>query len=160
MPGLPNNNPTAGQSSGDFEQFQGFSSKTMQDDFGDFQQSSSMQFPAMPSTRQSEVPRSGQADVFSVASHGDQTRQQLAVNVGHVPVTSSVQQADVGDFHQSLSTQFPAVPSTQQSQVTSSINGMYIYELSLIGMQLPEKYKEHFDVWSEGPSSGVASNSI
>ena len=28
-------------------------------------------------------------------------------------------------------------------------------KLSLEGMQLPEKYKENFDVSSEGPSSGV-----
>jgi hypothetical protein len=25
-----------------------------------------------------------------------------------------------------------------------------------IGMQLPEKYKENFEVWSEGPSSLIA----
>jgi hypothetical protein len=30
-------------------------------------------------------------------------------------------------------------------------------KLSLVGMQLPEKYKENFDVSSEGPSSGVTS---
>jgi hypothetical protein len=29
-------------------------------------------------------------------------------------------------------------------------------KLSLVGMQLPEKYKENFDVSSEGPSSGVS----
>ena len=29
-------------------------------------------------------------------------------------------------------------------------------KLSLAGMQLPEKYKENFDVSSEGPSSGVS----
>jgi hypothetical protein len=28
-------------------------------------------------------------------------------------------------------------------------------KLSLVGRQLPEKYKENFDVSSEGPSSGV-----
>ena len=28
-------------------------------------------------------------------------------------------------------------------------------KLSLVGMQLPEKYKENFDVSSEGSSSGV-----
>jgi hypothetical protein len=28
-------------------------------------------------------------------------------------------------------------------------------KLSLVGMQLPVKYKENFDVSSEGPSSGV-----
>jgi hypothetical protein len=28
-------------------------------------------------------------------------------------------------------------------------------KLSLVGMQLPEKYKENFDASSEGPSSGV-----
>jgi hypothetical protein len=28
-------------------------------------------------------------------------------------------------------------------------------KLSLVGIQLPEKYKENFDVASEGPSSGV-----
>jgi hypothetical protein len=28
-------------------------------------------------------------------------------------------------------------------------------KLSLVGMQLPEKYKENFNVSSEGPSSGV-----
>ena len=28
---------------------------------------------------------------------------------------------------------------------------------SLVGMQLPEKYKENFDVSSEGPLSGVTS---
>ena len=25
----------------------------------------------------------------------------------------------------------------------------------MVGMQLPEKYKENFDFWSEGPSFGV-----
>jgi hypothetical protein len=30
-----------------------------------------------------------------------------------------------------------------------------INKLSLVGVQPPEKYKENFDVWSEGPSSGV-----
>ena len=30
-------------------------------------------------------------------------------------------------------------------------------KLSLLGMQLPEKYKEKFDVLSEGPSFGVTS---
>jgi hypothetical protein len=30
-----------------------------------------------------------------------------------------------------------------------------ICKLSLVGMQRPEKYKEKFDVSSEGPSSGV-----
>ena len=29
-------------------------------------------------------------------------------------------------------------------------------KLSLVGMQLPEKYKENFDVSNEGPSSGGA----
>jgi ribulose 1,5-bisphosphate carboxylase large subunit-like protein len=29
-------------------------------------------------------------------------------------------------------------------------------KLSLVGMQLPEKYKENFDGSSEGPSSGVS----
>ena len=29
---------------------------------------------------------------------------------------------------------------------------------SLVGMQLPEKYKENFDVTSEGPSSGITQN--
>ena len=28
-------------------------------------------------------------------------------------------------------------------------------KLSLVGMQLPEEYKENFDVSSEGPSSGL-----
>ena len=28
-------------------------------------------------------------------------------------------------------------------------------KISLVGMQLPQKYKENFDVSSEGPSSGV-----
>jgi hypothetical protein len=30
-------------------------------------------------------------------------------------------------------------------------------KLSLVGMQLPEKYKENFDVSSECPSSGITS---
>jgi hypothetical protein len=30
-------------------------------------------------------------------------------------------------------------------------------KLSLVGMQLPEKYKENFDVSSEDPSSGAGS---
>ena len=30
-------------------------------------------------------------------------------------------------------------------------------KLSLVGMQLPQKYKENFDVSSEGPWSGVTS---
>jgi hypothetical protein len=29
-------------------------------------------------------------------------------------------------------------------------------KLSLVGKQLPEKYKENFDVSSEGPSPGVS----
>jgi hypothetical protein len=33
-------------------------------------------------------------------------------------------------------------------------------KLSLLGMQLPEKYKENFDVSSEDPSSGVNLDSI
>ena len=33
-------------------------------------------------------------------------------------------------------------------------------KLSLVGMQLPEKYKENFDVSSEGPSSGVTSAGV
>ena len=36
----------------------------------------------------------------------------------------------------------------------------YINKLSLVGMQLPEKYKENFDVSSEGPSSGVSSQTF
>jgi hypothetical protein len=32
-----------------------------------------------------------------------------------------------------------------------------INKLSLVGMQLPKKYKEKFDVSTEGPSSGVTS---
>ena len=32
-------------------------------------------------------------------------------------------------------------------------------KLSLVGMQLPEKYKENFDVSSEGTSSGVRDRS-
>jgi hypothetical protein len=31
----------------------------------------------------------------------------------------------------------------------------HAYNLSLLGMQLPDKYEENFDVSSEGPSSGV-----
>ena len=38
-------------------------------------------------------------------------------------------------------------------------SGNEMNNLSLVGMQLPEKYKENFDVSSEGPSSGVISNS-
>jgi hypothetical protein len=30
-----------------------------------------------------------------------------------------------------------------------------MYKLSLVGMQLPEKYKENFNILGEGPSSGV-----
>jgi hypothetical protein len=33
--------------------------------------------------------------------------------------------------------------------------GLNTNKLSLVGMQLPEKYKENFDVSSEGPSSGI-----
>jgi ribulose 1,5-bisphosphate carboxylase large subunit-like protein len=33
-----------------------------------------------------------------------------------------------------------------------------IHQLSLVGMQLPEKYKENFDVSREGPSFGVTVN--
>ena len=36
-----------------------------------------------------------------------------------------------------------------------STSTVYMNKLSLVGMQLPEKYKENFDVSSEGPSSGV-----
>ncbi len=114
-PGLSNTNPTTGQSSGDFEQFQGFnSSKTMQDDFGDFQQSFSMQFPTMSSAGQSEVPRNNQSSMFGITS-GDQTRQQ---HTGVVPVTTSVLQPD--DFHQRATMQSPVMPNTQQSPVPRS----------------------------------------
>jgi hypothetical protein len=33
-------------------------------------------------------------------------------------------------------------------------------KLSLVGMQLPEKYKENFDVLSEDASSGVANSHL
>jgi hypothetical protein len=33
-------------------------------------------------------------------------------------------------------------------------------KLSLVGMQLPEKCKENFDVSSEGPSSGVTDEEL
>ena len=33
-------------------------------------------------------------------------------------------------------------------------------KLSLVGMQVPEKYTENFDVSSEGPSSGVSSQAL
>jgi hypothetical protein len=33
-------------------------------------------------------------------------------------------------------------------------------KLSLVGMQLPENYKENFDVSSEGPSSRVISGDL
>ena len=33
-------------------------------------------------------------------------------------------------------------------------------KLSLVGMQLLEKYKENFDVSSEGPSSGVLAGKL
>ena len=33
-------------------------------------------------------------------------------------------------------------------------------KLSLVGMQIPEKYKENFDVSSEGPSSGVTNSGL
>ena len=33
-------------------------------------------------------------------------------------------------------------------------NNININTFSLVGMQVPEKYKENFDVSSEGPSSG------
>jgi ribulose 1,5-bisphosphate carboxylase large subunit-like protein len=39
------------------------------------------------------------------------------------------------------------------SLIAGSANQMN--KLSLVGMQLPEQYKENFDVSSEGPSSGV-----
>jgi hypothetical protein len=39
---------------------------------------------------------------------------------------------------------------------SNKIDGCSKYDkLSLVGMQLPEKYKENFDVSSEGPSSGI-----
>ena len=55
------------------------------------------------------------------------------------------------------------------SPVQDSSHNSPINKLSLVGMQLPGKYKENFDVTSEGPSYGVtgrymellvASNSI
>jgi hypothetical protein len=33
------------------------------------------------------------------------------------------------------------------------VNNGHMNKLSLVGMKLPEKYKENFDVSSEGPSS-------
>jgi hypothetical protein len=33
-------------------------------------------------------------------------------------------------------------------------------KLSLVGMQLPEKYKDNFDVLSKNPSSGVAKSHL
>ena len=37
---------------------------------------------------------------------------------------------------------------------STSYPGSYLNKLSLVGMQLSEKYEENFDVSSEGPSSG------
>jgi hypothetical protein len=42
-----------------------------------------------------------------------------------------------------------------RSVCTSVGSANNINKLSLVGMQLPEKYKENFDVSREGPSSGV-----
>ena len=81
-PGLPNINPAMlSQSSGNVEQgYQRFNSKTVSDDFGDFQQSSSMQFPALqPSTVEFEVPKTDLPNVSNV----DKTVQQSVVT-GHV----------------------------------------------------------------------------
>jgi hypothetical protein len=38
-------------------------------------------------------------------------------------------------------------------ELSASVNNMN--KLSLVGLQLPEKYKENFNVSNEGPSSGV-----
>jgi hypothetical protein len=35
-----------------------------------------------------------------------------------------------------------------------------VNKLSLVGMRLPETYKENFDVSSEGPSSGVTMQAL
>ena len=43
-----------------------------------------------------------------------------------------------------------------QSGATKSLE-LLLHKLSLVGMQLPEKYKENFDVSSESPLSGVTS---
>ncbi|XP_028409115.1 uncharacterized protein LOC114531700 [Dendronephthya gigantea] len=66
--GIANTHPTvpSSQPAGDFDQFQGFSSKT--DDFGDFQQSSSMQFPGAPGPQQPELPKNYQSDLFGASS--------------------------------------------------------------------------------------------
>ena len=36
----------------------------------------------------------------------------------------------------------------------------FTIKLSLVGMQLPEKYKENFDISSEAPSSGVTTKGL
>jgi hypothetical protein len=41
--------------------------------------------------------------------------------------------------------------------VCASVGSANNNKLSLVGMQLPEQYKEKFDVSNEGPSSGVTS---
>ena len=76
-PASPNVNPSVPlQSSGNFEQgLQGFSSETVPDDFGDFQQSSSMQFPAMPTAVEPEVPKTD----LPIVSGVEATVQQSAV---------------------------------------------------------------------------------
>lgn len=105
MPGLPNINTTAwpSQSSGDFEQFQGFGSTTVLDDFGDFQQIPNVQLskskpvqiltstldaqqglskPALstPVLQQSDVSQKNANDVLSQ----DDTSVEQAVSTGHI----------------------------------------------------------------------------
>ena len=55
------------------------------------------------------------------------------------------------NFHiMALLTDYQIIHASSNPVLTLS----HDYKLSLVGMQLPEKYKENFDVSSEGPSSG------
>ena len=112
------------QSSGGFQQFQGFSSKTIQEDFGDFQQSSSTQFPAMPNTPQSEVLNSHQSSIFGVTS--DNQNKHQPIETGNRNLSSDiVQLANTRDLHQSSAVHVSVMPRAQSldnSQGNPSVN--------------------------------------
>ena len=48
------------------------------------------------------------------------------------------------------------IPREMDSHLPKRCNKMLTNKLSFVGMQLPGKYKENFDVSSEGPSFGVS----
>ena len=122
--GVPSMNPTPGppQSSGDFEQFQGFNSRVVQDDFGDFQQSSGMQFPVIPTTGQPDILPNTQSSILGIKS----SDQQKPTNTDFLAATNSNQlpRSTSGNTGGHVESKAP-VPSTVHNAETK-MNGTYI----------------------------------